>query len=832
MALRVKLSKALHYQYERSRHQLLLTDQIQLLEPVLRSADLLADGDCYPDAILQLGVAYRARFHASRDRSSIDRAVTLHESLLALLPSSSDSGCWMLYELGTTLRQRFEHYGDDCDLSHAYSFHCQSLDMCPSDLERRGEVLSGLATTLFWRFFRTGAIELLEQIISLNQQALDLYPPGHRDRPAAMCALGASLSACSHYTGNLQPLNNAVNLLEEAISLQGNEDATYINTLHSLAVALTNRSMHTGNLADVRRGIDMFYKTAAMTPKGSPFPPLIFSNPGFVIDYCLSTYASPDFLEVAIRLRREALVITPPEHVLYPVFQHLLILCLRTRFKYYGDLIDADEAIDLIPSLLQQSNETGPLHAQFLWAAATIYHDRFRNTDALLDLTEAIRLIRLCLSKVKKDDPRHHEWVAFYGENLNALHLNTGDEGALVSALQQYEISLELSPESQIFRPECLAALARTHIRCFMLWGNPQDMELAIANLTKALISVPSQHPLRLNILRDLASAHLTPGSPYYNRLTALEHLKMSLSETTFKTVSRVKGACELLEQLNAQCDPCDLTVDELRLTMDIYERIMELNPRIAFFGFDSRSCLRLIRYTVSLARDAAEYGLLLSRPDLAVEMLEQGRALFWTHYLRLRTKVDGLEPKLADELASVATQLRRGYTDLQLETRAAVQDFAIEQRLLGLKFEELAARVRTHPGYESFLRPSTFTALNSAAQNHPVLILIPGVQVSHALLLQGLEVAPVHIPLEGINASRLERLANCLRAVQRGERIRARGQRAVRIKGQMATSVTKNLLQDLWDGIMFPVIFAMGFQVGVTPIFYPSSSASNKSSA
>ena len=75
------------------------------------------------------------------------------------------------------------------------------------------------------------------------------------------------------------------------------------------------------------------------------------------------------------------------------------------------------------------------------------------------------------------------------------------------------------------------------------------------------------------------------------------------------------------------------------------------LLPRVAYFGLDIGSRLRALADADKLAVNGAAHALILEQPQLAIELLEQGRAVFWSQHLRLRTAFDALPSQLHQEL-------------------------------------------------------------------------------------------------------------------------------------------------------------------------------------
>ena len=63
----------------------------------------------------------------------------------------------------------------------------------------------------------------------------------------------------------------------------------------------------------------------------------------------------------------------------------------------------------------------------------------------------------------------------------------------------------------------------------------------------------------------------------------------------------------------------------------------------MAYFGLDAKSRLRTLAKSDELAANGSAHALTLAEPRIAIELLEQGRAVFWLQHLGLRTKFNAL---------------------------------------------------------------------------------------------------------------------------------------------------------------------------------------------
>ena len=197
-------------------------------------------------------------------------------------------------------------------------------------------------------------------------------------------------------------------------------------------------------------------------------------------------------------------------------------------------------------------------------------------------------------------------------------------------------------------------------------------------------------------------------------------------------------------------------------------------------------------KLTSSLAVDAFSACLRKSSPAHAVELLEQGRGVFWSQLLRLHSPLyDLIESspagkKLADQLTRLALLIRNA-----LEVPSADQ----HERMcrLNLKMHGVVTNVRKLHGLSRFLLPSLFSELQRAASGGPVVIVNASKYSCDALVVL-LDQDPVHIPLR-ITQEGVRKLS---------KEIRTLAMRAARF------DVTRELaffLRKLWDQIISPIV-------------------------
>jgi CHAT domain-containing protein len=253
----------------------------------------------------------------------------------------------------------------------------------------------------------------------------------------------------------------------------------------------------------------------------------------------------------------------------------------------------------------------------------------------------------------------------------------------------------------------------------------------------------------------------------------------------------------------------------EPAVAVEAYTEAIGLVPLLAWRGISGRDQQHLLQtHAASLARDAAACAIAASRPDLAVELLEAGRGVYWSQLLGTRTDLTALAltlaaPDLAGQLQDCRTVLEQptldGPSDLD---RAPTVDVRMRA---AHRFDELVAQVRAlpptdvlpHP--EQFLAPPALATLLPGPTDGPVAIINISQWRCDALLLTHHGVTPVPLP-ELTEQQVIDEANRYLNALHRFED--SRHTSFDRACLEMAITAT---LEWLWDHITAPILTALG---------------------
>ena len=194
---------------------------------------------------------------------------------------------------------------------------------------------------------------------------------------------------------------------------------------------------------------------------------------------------------------------------------------------------------------------------------------------------------------------------------------------------------------------------------------------------------------------------------------------------------------------------------------------------------------------TSSLAADAFSAFLRNQSPEKAVEVLEQGRGVFWGQLTRLRSPLDDVVASgttgktLADEFTRVSSLIHDAF-----DMPGADQHDQVCR--LNLELQRAVGDIRKLPGHSRFLLPSLFSDLRSAASGGPVIIVNASKYSCDALVVS-VDNHPIHIPLS-ITKDDVRKLSSNLRSLTRSARFR-----------DVANAIQR-ILRELWDKVISPI--------------------------
>jgi tetratricopeptide (TPR) repeat protein len=742
------LANGLHSQFEQLGNLDTLADAIELHHQAL---ELRPPG--HPDhasSLNNLANSLQTQFEQLGNLDSLDKAVDLYRQALVLHSPGHPYRSISLSSLAIALWTRFRQLGDLDSLAEAVELHREALVLRPPGHPHRSTVLNNLAAALSTQFDELGDIYLLTESVELYRQALALRLPGHPLRPSSMSNLAIVLRTQFEQTGDHHTLNEAAELHREVLSLlpPGHPDlSTFLN---NLALTLQTQFQQLGDSDVLAEAIEINRQAVNMCPPGHTNCSRSLSSLAKALRVRFEQLGDLDALAESVELHRQALALRPPGHPGRSEALTNLANALQTRCEQLIDIDSLAEAIEINRQTLHLRPPGHPDRLNSLNNLGNALQTRFLLLDDLESLVEAVELHRQALALSPPGHPVRAVFLHNLANGLRTRCERLGDSDSLTEAIDLYRQTLCLRPQGHPLRARSLNNLAVS----LHLGGSGSDLDEEFALYEEGLRLCAAGHPERIRFLFAIGKTMLRIGTHLFNFEGGIHHMMKGLRDriSTAKqslafaidALPMVEAAHKFLIEHPSSCEPARRPQDDLIL--QVYTQIIRLLPRAASFGLDHAGRLRELSSAETISRDAATRAIAAGRNSDAVEMLEEGRGVFWSQALRLRTTDLDLLP------APDADEVRRLFQLLQVEnfsdesTTTAVRERLVEQRRrLSNTAEALIADIRSRPGMSRFLLPPAFSLLVQSLPKKGFVVVLVASNLGHRALVFDCSKAKTH---------------------------------------------------------------------------------------
>ncbi|UYQ61776.1 CHAT domain-containing protein [Streptomyces peucetius] len=684
--------------------------------------------------------------------------------------------------------KRFEATGDDASLVAAVNITRDGVRLAPEGHPARAVLLGALRGVLRYRYDLRGHTADLREAALVALEELSARAPDDPVRTEAAEAAVGILRDLSQVTGDAEPVHRAVDIGRQVLTRPGGDEEARAHLEASLCSALTSLAVqHTDTgagpaagdgaaaAADAEAPIDGYLDEAVALGRAAveSLPPddtVSRTNLGAALHVRGSRRGSPDDLdEAVVLLRAAARTADNPRHRVDAATNLASVLRSRASLiRRSQDRREADAVADEARTVLRESPADHPrtLMYSLFAAGGSATSEDARRALAAVPRSHALRPKLLVLLATALEEE--------------------GDRDGAVAAAR--EAAATAVSEESTFESRWLlgSLLLRSHDD-----GGPDraEVEEAVAAFTAAVAACEATDVDRAEVLIGLAVAlvnrlRFAPDGP--DREAALTALRDAAHAVGSSPESRLSATRMWAGLAHEAGDTADALVGA-RVAVSLLRDI-------GWTGLERPDQEQALRSGAAMPRDAAALAITEGRPELAVELLEQGRSVLWRSTLHLRGDLASLaarEPSLAAELESVRSALD-GDDRADPETRLR----------LARRWTQLCDRVRSLPGFERFLAPPEFGELATAAAEGPVVVVnISTLRCDAILVLPGGRVDVVPLPdvdfrsADSVCNTYLEHLGDALAPGATG-RIRQRAQHTVH-----------DTLEWLWKKIARPVL-------------------------
>ncbi|KAG2113255.1 TPR-like protein [Suillus cothurnatus] len=509
----------------------------------------------------------------------------------------------------------------------------------------------------------------------------------------------------------------------------------------------------------------------------------------------------------AVEQRRAALKRCPPGHSHRSESLNNLAASLGDRFLQRGVPSDLDESIELFRDALLLRPPGQSLRSHSLNNLAVSLGDGFRQRGVPSDLDECIELHRDALLL---RPPGHSHRSSSLNNLANSLGDRFRQQGVpsdlddlgdrfrqqgvlsdLDECIKLHRDALLLRPPGHSLQSHSLNNLAVSLGDRFRQRGIPSDLDECIELHRDALLLHPPGHSLQSHSLNNLAVSlgdrFTQRGVPSdldesFNLFTQLPHTSHAVSRQDLAAAKSWATAAEETNHASA---------------LLAYQTALKfLDQHVTLLSSSSRNFDVIRMATASLAVDAFSCSIRHRALTTAVELVEQGHAVFWTQLAHLSSPFDELSlpgdtgKVLVEEFKQLSSRLHAMFD-------WSTEDQSSQIQQLTIQWNDVLSRIRMLPDCSRFLLPPLFSDLQKAADEGPVII-VNASQYSRDALIVLRDQDPVHIPID-ITQTYVSELSTEFQSV--AEQFGCSDQQDKLV----------GILRKLWHHIVEPVVQALG---------------------
>ncbi|PSR71021.1 hypothetical protein PHLCEN_2v13125 [Hermanssonia centrifuga] len=801
-----------------SRHRKLglIVDLEQATESYEKALALLPNNDeMRHPYLIDLAVSLHSTFKAKGQIEDLDGAIDRMREALACLsngidPADKGETCIFLGFLASILDERFRCTGERADLDEAIQCQYQSMELNPT---KRYSALDNLSAHFYARYLNTGDRNDLERALGFSREALELCPVDDSStRLQIKRHVALYLDARFERSDRAEDLVEGLKIRRELVALTKGKDGHHEDVKYLADSLVSQWRRDPGQLGAFDEGIQQLRDVLPTAIHGPARIDLLERLAIFLHNRYLGSDA-PEDLEEAITYLRELTVLVPRGYKPRAKILSHLASALQYRFKLFGRSEDIDDAVDSARDavkITRSSHGRDDLVECLSILATCLYPRLHRDDNPLGVIEEAITVQQEVVSLSPDDGPALRNLALIILERQKRLKQSNGIEEAIILLRK----SLALIPAGHPDKLWSLDALAEAALwRCYLSGGiEYQEEALDICHESVAAQRQLASDKSYCDAVGNLAEVYWIKGD-YEEAFTRYEHaanMRYATPRSRFRITARWASRAMQAghsSSLRANTKALELLDQCLTSTptIDLQHQFLTRNPG-------------------DFASNAAVCAIEKEELEIAVQVLEQGRALLWSRMRGYRHSIEQLQesnPGLAEEFKGVCQQLEHitvssepnlsGMAPISVSTppyAAHGLDFdakVTKNRQLSDDYERIISEIRHIDGFSSFLQATPFSTLQTAAREGPVILVNVNEHRSDAIILQATE-APLLVPLPENLFAMVDTLSSRLVVVDRINRDEDR-KGVARQPKQLDMG---NILQLLWESVCQLIALAL----------------------
>jgi tetratricopeptide (TPR) repeat protein len=689
-----------------------------------------SEGSELVELIANLMDTLRSRLAATDDDDTFVEALGSGSEALAEVLDYTDAAMgFMPSELAVHLRfqsscaqvlmLRFVRGGDTSHLDEPLRLYREVWAACPAHGPDRFSFCRFAAIALHCAYKARSWRPFWEEALQYGQEALRLARATGLSLPTALLEYASILESKARRTEDHDAMNKMLTLEKEALAspcLVGADRAVAYSD-HANTYSMIYRK--TGDLSLLEIAIGLHRKAL------DGLPSTHVNRFRVRADFALATalYSVPNRDETrcneAIRILRQDLSIQPVGHQRRPTTCMHLATALRSRHS-----ILETNSRELMQEIINLERETASLippgHCNRSASCARLassLHQMFEDTGHIACLDEAIVFAQEARSLTSADDPSRVDLCLWIPVLLDARHQCSG-VGTSTTV-----------PESDNFIEEALNLCPPGHPRRF----------LALAMKSRWNIADPDKMGTSLQLLNESL------------RTTSIHDVT-----TMFPEAARILNTASAMQ----------IPSEAMPLLLESYDMVLDMASRLAGFALTRSAQLYHISVCRTLGPDAYRIACSMSKPQIALQLLERARGIIWSQLMHLRdSKAPGgsASTPLEEELQNLLRKLATGDNVEVTMYPGQLQSFQLRgtsaRHHWNTRAQQVIQEVRAQPAMQEFMKGLSIESLLSTASTHPVVIVVAAREECHALVIGSSAAALLPIRLTGMSAEYLCRM-------------------------------------------------------------------------
>lgn len=635
--------------------------------PLVRSRDLLEreiaamgpDAQYRCERLSTLGRVLRGMSVLTGQRDLLDQAVLAATQAVGCHHASDFALVIVRTNLGSVLMDRYDVARDTADLDAAEDTYRRALGLFPEFQL----ALAGLATTMRVRYDLTGLQSYVDEEVALCRLAVAAPAAEPADLANARSTLSSALVLQHQLKGELPILKEAVSVAAAAALYEGGSLENRSVAHNNWGTALVELYSETSDAAVLAAADQVFRTALGLVPARHRLRPGALIGLSNVLSHRFGLSGDLADLDSAIALCTEALEMIEPDSIDYGGSLHALGTLLYQRYE----ITAAPGALDAAIDALARGAEALPATDSFLPAVLTALGGylisradiRFGPEQAERDHHEGLRHLRSALAAVPSGSSLRPVLVNNLATGLLDVYRDEQEPGLLDEAEQIATAELAtLTPTGRGYDllVNVLASISLSRVES----GAPLTVLDLTEHRIRALLASSRRNDRARAVfqykLAQILSHRLEAAPDDVGMLAELRTLWQAIAATTVTAPGvRIDRLADLGRLAAAEQNWESATAH--------YRAAIELIAELAPATWHRADRLSKLPSVFALASEAAACAIRAGQPELAVELLEQGRAVLVEHpHLdrRALSRLRQVNPGLASEYAAVVLDLGR----------------------------------------------------------------------------------------------------------------------------------------------------------------------------